>query len=243
MKCTRCKAPAVIDIPGLGLSHVMTASVDVSPPAHLTVARRQPEFDREEKMLLRSMGRALGLALANRELVAQLAERQDLGTRLFRIQQSISHRAPLQQVLDAVTEGAAELLRAPIVGVQVNPMEPGGQRSSSMAGVDARQHAMFAAVPIDVGFSGRAFSENRLVLTNDYQNEPDRADERGHFRTHAAMAAPVHRDGDPVGVISVAALDPARRFTEAEQEVLLAFAQHVSLALNDASAVLVSLVG
>ena len=106
-----------------------------------------------------------------------------------------------------------------------------------MAGVDARQHAWFAAVPIDAGFSGRAFSENRLVITDDYQKEPDRADPSGRFQTHAAMAAPVHRDGDPVGVISVAALDPARQFTDAEQEVLLAFAQHVSLALNDASAV------
>jgi diguanylate cyclase (GGDEF)-like protein len=230
-------APAVVDLPDLGRCQVMTAGVDRSPATHLVVARRQPGFDREEKMLLRSMGRALGLALANRELVAQLAERQDLSSKLFRIQQSISHRAPLQDVLDAVTEGASELLRAPIVGVQVNPMEPDGQRSSSMAGVDDRQHAMFASVPIDVGFSGRAFTENRLVITDDYQREPRRVDAQGEFRTHAAMAAPVHRDGDPVGVISVAALDPARRFTGPEQEVLLAFAQHVSLALNDASAV------
>ena len=233
-----CATPAgMADIRGLGPSQIMTAVVDVSPPSYLIVARHAPEFDREERMLLRSMGRALGLALANRELVTQLAERQDLGQRLFRIQQSISHRAPLQEVLDAVTDGAAELLRAPIVGVQVNPMESGGRRWSSMAGVDERQHARFAAVPIDAGFAGRAFTENRLVITDDYQHELGRADPQGHFGTHAAMAAPVHRDGAPVGVISVAALDPSRRFTEAEQEVLLAFAQHVSLALNDASAV------
>ena len=39
-----------------------------------------------------------------------LQERQTLLERLFRIQRSISHRLPIGDVLDSITEGAAELL-------------------------------------------------------------------------------------------------------------------------------------
>ena len=46
----------------------------------------------------------------NQRLVTVLQERQTLLERLFRIQQSISHRQPVGEVLDSITQGAAELL-------------------------------------------------------------------------------------------------------------------------------------
>ena len=93
---------------------------------HLLVLRTTSEFDREEQTLLRSMGRALGLALtaaaslaSSRRLAAEVGERQVLSNRMFRIQQSISHRAPLQEVLDSIARGAAEVLDVEVVGLRV----------------------------------------------------------------------------------------------------------------------------
>ncbi len=229
--------PETVDLPGLGAGHALCAAVDAVTACHLVVVRSSSKFSREEVTLLRSMGRALALAMANSDLLSRLSERQELAERMFRIQQSISHHAPLQQVLDAVTEGAAELLRADIVGVHIAQDQDDNYSGTSISGVNDRQRALFAATPVRSGFSGRAFIEDRLVVSNDYQTEPGRADLAGHYSTHGAMAAPVHRDGKPVGVISVAITDLTRRFTLAEQEILLSFAQHVSLAVNDANIV------
>lgn len=238
----RSSLPSEITLPCVGSGHILTAVVDTDTDTHLVVVRRSEGFTREENTLLRSMARALGLANANGALLTQLAERQELAVRLFRIEQSISHRAPLQDVLDAVTDGAAELLGSDIVAIHVeldstidNPED--SDHFASVRGVSAEWSEVFAATPAGIGFAGRAYVENRLVVTDDYQCEPDHMDTNDTYRTRAAMAAPVHRQGKPVGVLSVASRNPDRRFTPAEQEVLLTFAQHVSLALNDASAV------
>jgi diguanylate cyclase (GGDEF)-like protein len=238
----RSSRPCEVRLPCLGSGHILTADVDTDTDTHLVVVRHSESFTREESTLMRSMGRALGLANANGVLLTQLAERQELAERLFRIEQSISHRAPLQDVLDAVTDGAAELLGANIVAIHVD-LDTSADNSesddhyASVRGVTGKWREVFAATPVGAGFVGRAYLEDRLVVTDDYRCEPDRADTTGSYGTRAAMAAPVHRQGHPVGVLSVASRDPARRFTSAEQEVLLTFAQHVSLALNDASAV------
>jgi K+-sensing histidine kinase KdpD len=51
------------------------------------------------------------------------------------------------------------------------------------------------------------------------------------------MAAPVH-DGDKVvGSLTIASYQTDRKYTESEQEVLLAFADHASMALSDAKTV------
>jgi diguanylate cyclase (GGDEF)-like protein len=48
------------------------------------------------------------------------------------------------------------------------------------------------------------------------------------------MAAPVHENGVAVGSLVVASYRPGRRYSQTEQDVLAAFAEHASLALTDA---------
>lgn len=112
----------------------------------------------------------------NSRLLAVVQERQTLLERLFRIQRSISHRVPIQEVLDSITEGAAELL---------------GDEVAALRLVDGD----------DPGFT-------QLVSV-----------------------------GVAVGCLVVATYAPERTYTSVEEEMLLAFAEHASLALNDASAV------
>jgi diguanylate cyclase (GGDEF)-like protein len=49
------------------------------------------------------------------------------------------------------------------------------------------------------------------------------------------MAAPVHQNGVVCGSLTVATYTPGRRYSQSEREVLVAFAEHASLALTDAS--------
>lgn len=230
-------------VEGLGDLHSLSAPIG-GRDGHLVVLRMSGEFDRDEETLLRSMGRALGLALtaaasleASRSLARLLEERQELSSRLFRIQQSISHRAPLQEVLDAITQGAAELLRVEVAGLRIASLDAEDPPHASLVGYSPTLVGEFARLPLASGFAGQAVTLDRLVVTDHYPDEPNRLGRNERYGLTAAMAAPVRRNGQPSGVLNVATSEVGRTFTHAEQEILLGLAEHASLAVNDAAVV------
>jgi diguanylate cyclase (GGDEF)-like protein len=242
------------EVPKLGPMHSLSAEID-GAGARLVVLRARAPFERDEEVLLSAMGRALGLARTsaasmhaerealaeserrdeeNRRLVAQLGEKQLVGARLQQIQREITQRADLQRILAAIVEGAAELLRVEVVGIRVQGLDSGDHHTSAV-GFGQRSATSFAGLPLEHGFSGRAFVENRLVVSEHYQHEPRVTDGDLPRHLHSAMAVPVHCDGIPVGVLSVGSAEPARRFSATDCEILEALAENASLAFDDDS--------
>jgi diguanylate cyclase (GGDEF)-like protein len=84
---------------------------------------------------------------------------------------------------------------------------------------------------------GRAIRDNALIVVADYQTYADPLPCYVEDGIRAAMAAPVRRGDQAVGSLTVATRRADRVYSTSEQEVLTAFAEHVSLALNDAQAV------
>ncbi|HWV85583.1 MAG TPA: EAL domain-containing protein [Capillimicrobium sp.] len=130
----------VADLDGLGRCHVAAASWKDTTPGRLVVGRLDRAFTPEERNLLLGMARGLGLTLrtiealeteralraAHQRQAEELAERQRLLEVLLDIQRSISHRAPLQDILDAVTAGAATLLGVERVSLVLDDaLDPG----------------------------------------------------------------------------------------------------------------------
>ena len=234
-----------LDVPGVGVCHTAAVGLDDAPGSWLVVARSFEAFTADELGLLRGMARVLGLSLRNldtlaheRRLMATLQERQLLLERLSRIQRSISHRAPLQVVLDAITAGAVELIDDSLAALRlVDPDAPTWMTVVSSCGVDAVLLDEVQRSTIDEGVGGQAIREDRLVVVVDY---PASQVALPAFRTRglqAAMAAPVHENGRVVGSLIVSSYSPGRRYSISEQEALLAFAEHASLALTDAKTV------
>lgn len=235
---------------------MLSVPLDESPPAFLLVARPGEAFTDEDAALLRVMARVLCLALRmlrtleaeraareksdrqaeeNAQLLASLQDRQALLESLFRIQRSISHRAPVQTVLDAITEGAAQLLGDELVGLRlVDRDDPGTLVLVSSVGV--APEVAEAASRSDGGLGSMAIAARRLLVTHDYAGLRDPLAPFVASGVQTAMAAPVFQDGEPIGSLVVASNDARRRDDESEQELLLAFAEHASLARNDASA-------
>jgi diguanylate cyclase (GGDEF)-like protein len=249
-----------LDVPGAGSCVLLAIAVDGAVADTLLVARSgDADFDREEASLLRGMVRVLGLTVEmlrvvereralrqdsesqaeeNARLLASLQERQNLFERLFKIQRSISHRAPIQGVLDAVTEGAAELLGDEVVGLRlIDEDDPSWVLLVSSVGVDSGSLAIVRRTPLSEGIGGQAIVEERVVISHDYPGLPNALTRFVDDGLKSAMAVPVHRNGTVVGSLCVASTRPERRYSAAEQELLMAFAEHASLALNDASAV------
>jgi diguanylate cyclase (GGDEF)-like protein len=249
-----------IDVPGAGPCAVLRATVDAATGAVFVFARSGSEhFEQQEVGLAEGMARVLGLTLHLHRLVDQerglrtesqeqaqeraqllqvLGERQALLERLFKIQRSISHRAPIESVLDAITAGAAELLGDPLVGLRlIDESDPNFMVLVSAVGIDRAMENGLLRSPITEGVGGQAAVENRVVVMADYLHTPGAISQFVADGLRAAMAAPVHRNGEVVGSLVVGSYDESRRYSETEQDVLLAFAEHASLALNDASAV------
>jgi K+-sensing histidine kinase KdpD len=168
-------------------------------------------------------------------VLAALVERNELLHRLTKIQRSISHRAPLQDVLDAITAGASDLLGAEVVGLEiVDPENPDRTILRSASGLELEMVERVRHGNVGEGAGGRAVKENQLVIIYDYANAPGAAQPLAEARLQAAMAAPVHERGQVTGSLIVASFEEGRRYSKAEQDILVAFADHVSLALTDA---------
>ena len=263
-----CEAAAgervVIDVPGAGSCAVLSIgleddTVDGAGPSWLVLARSGGGFSPDESALARAMVRVLTLTLRmlrtleaerrsrerselhaeeNARLLETLRERQTLLERLFGIQRSISHRAPITEVLDAVAKGAAELLGADVVAVRlVDPDDPDRLLMLSTHGIDDELADAIAGWAPTGGVSSSAVSSGRLIVTHDYPAREDRIEPLVADGVVAVMAAPVFRAGEPAGALVVGSRDPQRRYGVTDQETVLAFAEHCSLALNDASAV------
>lgn len=171
-------------------------------------------------------------------LLAALVERNELLRKLTRIQRSMSHRAPLQEVLDAITAGAAELLGDHVVGLRLlDPLDPDWMVLRSVSGLTPDQSKVLERAPVGAGAGGKAIQENRLVIVDDYQTDPQRFQSLADSGLQTAMAAPVYEYGELAGSLVVASYTEGRIYNPIEQETLLAFAEHASLALTDARTV------
>ena len=251
-------APLLLE--GRGPVALVVVTCDEPAGARLVVGRcAERPFDEDELALLTAMSLVLGLALQARRLVdderssrarsdadaedkahllASLQERQTLLERLSRIQRSINARQPLHEVLDAIVAGTTELLGEDIVGLRLlDPDDPTQMVVASVVGIAGCLPAALERQPVGQGVGGRAIRDNALIVVADYQTYANPLPGFVEDGIRAAMAAPVRRGDQAVGSLVVATRRADRVYSTSEQEVLTAFAEHVSLALNDAQAV------
>ncbi len=241
--------------PGLGECAALAIEVEDDTPASLVLARSSGGgFAVDELHLARGMARVLGLSLRlfrlagderrhrhdaevqselNQRLLDSLQERQDLLERLSRIQRSIAHGAGRDDVLGAICQGARELLGDELAGVNlVVPDDPAMLELVEITGRHADE-IRGERTAVGEGVGGRAMAEGRLVVTEDYQRDPTAMERLKRRGIEASMAAPVHEHGRIVGSLVVASYQPGRRYTAIERDMLMAFADHASLALSD----------
>jgi PAS domain S-box-containing protein len=248
----------VVRLPGREEAPALTITVEPDTPSRLVFARAGSDFSAEEVYLARGMAHVLSLSLRlfrlaaeerrqrheaetqselNQRLLDSLQERQELLERLARIQRSITHGASREDVLDAICDGARELLGDEVAGLQLIPADdPTVLELVAMKGRDA-EALRGMRVPKGEGVAGRAMADGRLVVSEGYQDDDNSIATFQENGIRAAMSAPVHESGRPVGSLTVGSYQPGRRYSSIERDMLLAFADHASLALSDARSI------
>jgi diguanylate cyclase (GGDEF)-like protein len=167
---------------------------------------------------------------------ADIRERQRLLEALIVVQRMIVNRAPIQEILDAIAANAGTLIGDAMIGLRlVEPDDPHLVRIVSSIGLDEEALRITRLSEIGRGAGGIAVSEGRLVVLEDYPNRASALPVIVAQGIQAAMAAPVREEGRICGSLVVASRVPGRTYSQREQETLLAFAEHASLALTDAA--------
>ncbi len=223
-----------LSVPGLGACPVLSAPVSGMPAGRLLLARGGDGFTVEETSLLRGMGRVMSMAVSQLELVEQLRSRQQLLEQLGIVQRALARRAPLQDVLDAITAGAGTLLAADVVALRlVDADDPEHTRLASARGMSELQMRQTRRLPLAVGVTGRAITTQQLISVTDYAEVAVPAPGFAGALT-AAMAAPVRENNRIVGALLVAGTGRDWHYSPHDRQTLTAFADHVSLALSNA---------
>jgi diguanylate cyclase (GGDEF)-like protein len=144
----------------------------------------------------------------------------------------------LQDVLDSIVAGAAELLGDEVVALRLMSEEnPGHTELVSSVGLNDAVRHRIRMVPIDQGAVGRVVNEGRLVVMESYPTSPDALADLTADGLRSVMAVPIYQRGEIAGCLAVGSRDAEREYNESEREGLIAFAEHAGLALNDAQAV------
>jgi len=249
------KASLLVD--GLGECQVLVAPLDDSQPGHILLGRYgELGFDRTEANLLRAMGRILVLTIKmlrltakerrlrgvsdrraedNADLLLQVRQRQTLLERLGYIRASISAGAPLDRVQEAIVDGAVDLLGDEVVGLRlVDPDDPAVSILVAFRGIRAEMVESLRRSPVELGVGGQAITEGRLVVVRDYRCAPDMIPAFADNQLQTAMAAPL-RDGTRiVGSLTVASYRADRRYTDRDNEALVALSELANIAITDA---------
>jgi len=242
-----------LDIDGLGSCVATSAGWGGAKPGHLILARWGDEpFAAEERNLVRGMARVLELTLTmlrtlaaeheqrqrserhaaeNARLLTSLQERQRLLQHLFEIQRAISRRRPLAQILEQVAVAARDLSGDEVVALWLrDPDDTEHARLHASLGLGADAGRLPPVRLADAGVAGQAMLGDAVVIRNAADPGPDP-------HVHASIAAPVHESGTVTGSLPIASCRPERVYTDADAEMLRAFAEHVSIALTDAKTV------
>jgi diguanylate cyclase (GGDEF)-like protein len=247
-----------IAVPGVGdcMTAVGRASSDC--PLSLLVARLPGEgFTVEEANLVRGMGWVLDLtmgmirtleaerelhersklqAMDNAELLGSLQDRQRLLEQLSLVQRAISRHDPLVVIFEMIVSSARDLIGGDEVTLRLcGPGDSSPRLIASSAGfadraLGAPPGPMTAA--LDVG--ARAMETNGVARSDPAGEGGGPTD--GQSRV-SVVAAPVHEGLTTVGVLSFEARPGRSGFDAEDEAMLVALADHVSLALSDARTV------
>jgi diguanylate cyclase (GGDEF)-like protein len=245
----------VIQLPGLGPCRMSTASIEDGPvPATILLARAgDDDFDREDANLLRGMARVLALSLRtlrmldderslraesearaeeNAALLASLDERRMLLEQLSRIQETMSHRARLQDVLEAIARGAHELVGADSAMLRLIDSEDQSQLvTAAVSGLPGELLRVGRRSPVGRGVSGRAVETGGIAVIDAYAQSSDAPADFRAAGVTTAVGVPLCEHGTVIGSLSVASKQKGASFSKRQQALLLAFAEQASLAL------------
>jgi diguanylate cyclase (GGDEF)-like protein len=150
---------------------------------------------------------------------------------IFSVQSLVASRAPLAAIYQAVVDGALRLLRAEIGSMRfVDLQDPSWMVAVAWSGSAGTGERWRHRAPISEGVSGQVISTGRMVAIEDGL-QTHNGSQLVPVGAQALLGAPIRADTRVVGSLTVGTMQPGRRWTLTDREVLASYARHVSVAV------------
>ena len=186
--------------------------------------------------------RTAALTRANEQLQQEIAERarveEDLRRQneylaaLHATMAEISAELELSKLLRAIVERAVVLLGAS--GGELATYNEEQREPLVVISYNMEQDYVGTHLALGEGAMGRVAETHEPLIIEDYHTWEGRSPQYADVQVHALLAAPLEVGGRLVGVISIAATDPARQFGPADLRLLNLFAQQAAIAIENA---------
>ncbi len=174
-------------------------------------------------------------AIEWRQEIARLEQRVAALKALQEAAHSLSLQLDLDQLLSQILESAVHVMQASAGSLLL--FDPATKelvfRVVQGGGGDELLNQRFAS---DQGIAGAVFTNQQPAIVQDVSMDQRFLDigNRTGFRATSLIAVPLVHKGDAIGVVEVLNKKSGERFNEDDQELLLAFAAHSAVAIENA---------
>ncbi|MDR5709367.1 MAG: EAL domain-containing protein [Armatimonadota bacterium] len=211
----------------------------------VVVARdKDPPFTPEDLTVMEQFGQLASLVLQNaslyqatqeevqqrRQVEARLWQRTRLLETLHRVMESLLQELEPERLLEAIAQGACELLRTPHCNLFL--VEGEVLRCRVALGNVMWTRTEPLEIPRGQGLAGRVWETGLPLIVEDYPHWPGRLPDPRFHGVYHSVGVPIVLQGEVVGVLNLAREDPHDPFTEEEVATLTQFAHLASLVLH-----------
>lgn len=156
--------------------------------------------------------------------------------RIGRLSRIITSTLDMHQLLDLITEAAAELTNTEAASIALYDKESGELYFETASGPTGDEVKRFT-VPIEGSVAGWVFTHNRPTMVRDAQNDPRHfslIDRSTGYQTRSLLEAPLNVRGETIGVIMAVNYDRESIFVDEDLHTLTTLASHAAIAIDNA---------
>ncbi len=182
--------------------------------------------------LMGAVGEQVGIAFERSRLYFDLQQRNEILAALHETTLTLMNQLELSDVLQEVVAKAAQLVNTPHAHLFL--VEPDGASLKLVVGLGVNAQYVGLVFQPGEGLAGKVAATGASVVELDYHAWPGRS---GHFEqllVYAAAGVPIIAGTRVVGVLGVDRLEPGKKFTGTDVDLLNRFAQIASIALENA---------
>ncbi len=194
-------------------------------------ADRPGAFDGGSLGLFTAFADQAAIALEKAGLLERARRQTARLVALHRIAATILRQTDEERTIRHILEEARGLLGVPGVALYlVDADSP--QIQARMSTMPAGHFP--ASVPVGEGVLGRVVEDRRAITIDDYATSPLALPEARSIGTRALVAAPLLVGDRPLGALAAWSTDADFRFSPDDEQLVLLFAEHAALALENA---------